>query len=316
MGETVSILGAKGRCGRAAVAAFLDAGWNVRAVARGWDLTEKQPNVNYVECDAKVQLQLENAVAGSDVVVNALNPLYTEWENEVPLLTGAVIGAAKSAGATIIVPGNVYVYGNTMPEVLTEETPHIPTGKLGKIRIEMERAYADAAKGGVQTILLRGGDFIEGVNSGNWFEDQMVAKLPKARFIYPGPLESVHAWAYLPDFARGMVELANIRSTLGPFEDVGFSGFNLTGQQLALHLSDICGQPLKVGKVPWRLMQVLKWFLPVLHGVIEMSYLWRLPHVIDGTKFKRLLPNFQPTLPEDALQEAVTGLFPNLCKET
>ena len=71
-----------------------------------------------------------------------------------------VIEAAKASGATVILPGNVYVFGNH-PGIFDTTTPHRATTKKGRIRMDLEAAYRAAAKDGVQTINLRAGDLID-----------------------------------------------------------------------------------------------------------------------------------------------------------
>jgi hypothetical protein len=39
-----------------------------------------------------------------------------------------------------------------------------------------------------------------------------------------------------------------------------------------------------------------------------MSYLWRVPHAIDGGKLARTLPDFRPTPLATALAEALAGI--------
>ncbi len=81
----------------------------------------------------------------------------------VPVLHAQVIAAARQSGATVIVPGNVYVFGADTPGPWGQTTPHGAQNPLGRIRIDMEAAYRGA---GVRTIILRGGDFIDTEASG------------------------------------------------------------------------------------------------------------------------------------------------------
>ena len=139
MSNQVIVLGAKGRFGRAAVTAFLAAGWQVRAFARSWDGVAGRSDVEYVEGSAFDAGALMAAARGCDVIVNALNPPYPRWKTDMPRMTEVVIAAAKAASATVMIPGNVYNYGEAMPEILTEATPHAPTARKGVLREEMER---------------------------------------------------------------------------------------------------------------------------------------------------------------------------------
>jgi hypothetical protein len=40
-------------------------------------------------------------------------------------MTAAVTDAAKATGATVLIPGNVYNYGQNLPPRLSAATPHI-----------------------------------------------------------------------------------------------------------------------------------------------------------------------------------------------
>ena len=51
------------------------------------------------------------AVRGIDVVVHAATVPYPEWPRVVPILAENALAAAEAAGATLVFPGNVYVYG-------------------------------------------------------------------------------------------------------------------------------------------------------------------------------------------------------------
>ena len=283
MQKTVLILGANGRFGRAAYAAFSWCGWDVRTFDRKTDT-------------------LEDAAWGADIIVNAWNPQYTDWARVVPKLTAQVIEVAKNTGATVIIPGNVYSYGADMPAYLQETTRHAPTGPLGDIRKGLEQAYKDA---GVRTIILRAGDFIDTEASGNWFDKIITAGIAKGKVTYPGPLNVPHAWAYLPDMAECAVALANMADTLPRFTEVNFEGYTLTGAEMHAALEQTLGQRLKLSEMSWLPIQIAKPFWAMAKSLLEMRYLWFTPHSLSGAKLKDLLPDFEPTPLLDALSDSL-----------
>ncbi len=301
MVQTALVLGAKGRFGRAACQAFRDAEWQVRAFVRPGGASTVGDGVMVVEGDAFDPAAVAAAAEGADVIVNALNPPYPAWPRDLPRFTTSVITAAKASGATVIFPGNVYNYGEDMPARLTEETPHRPTSKKGRLREDMERTYQAAAADGVRTLILRAGDFIERETTGNWFDSHIAAKVREGRALYPGPLDRVHAWACLPDAARAVAALAQKRATFAPFETFGFEGFALTGQELIDALARAAGRTLKVQGMPWPMMRLLGLVSPDVREVVEMAYLWRVPHAIDGAKLRGVLPDFRPTPVDEAI---------------
>jgi nucleoside-diphosphate-sugar epimerase len=307
MEKEVLVVGANWRLGRWSVEAFLDAGWKVRAFVRTGSSARVRSGVTVIEGDAFDAEAVAAASEGVAVIVNALNPPYERWPEEVPKITHSILSAAQASGATVILPGNVYNYGEGMPPVLREDTPHLPTTRKGRLREEMEEAYRGASAGGVQTIVLRAGDFIERRATGNWFDTYIANKVDEGIVTYPGPLDRVHAWAYLPDLARAMVGLAEVRDDLGAFETIGFGGFALTGQELIETMERTLGRSLKVKRFPWGMVRLMSAFSAPMREVVEMRHLWEVPHEIDGKELGRILPGFRPTTCVTAIHEALGG---------
>lgn len=287
MTNTVLILGASGKFGSHSAQAFEQAGWDVKLFQRGKE-------------------NMADAAQGVDVIVNGLNPPnYENWGTALPAITKDVISAAKSSGATILQPGNVYNFGGTAG-VWNESTPRCAQTVKGQVRIDIENMLRDASKNaGVQTIILRAGDFIDTTNSGNWFDISIAAKLEKGRFNYPGNADITHAWAYLPDLARAAVMLAEKRKELAIFEDVPFGGYALTGRQIMAHFSATTGQKLTLKGFPWPMMRIASPFWRLARELLEMRYLWNTEHALDNARFEQLLPEFEPTPVAVALRQSI-----------
>ncbi|MEM8606040.1 MAG: NAD(P)H-binding protein [Myxococcota bacterium] len=303
--EEVLVIGANGRMGRWAVEAFLERGWIVRAYVRAGSAHRVRDGILVIEGDAFDGDAVAKAADGVNVIVNAVNPPYDRWETDVPTITQSVLGAARSSGATVIVPGNVYNYGAGMPESLREDTPHDPTTKKGSLREQMETDYRAAVDEGVQTLVVRAGDFIERQETGNWFDTYVANKVDCGKVTYPGPMDRVHSWAYLPDLARAMAMLAERRNELAGFETFGFPGFSVTGKELVDAIEEATGRTMRVRGFPWPAVRLLGLFNKQMREVVEMRYLWSVPHGIDGTKMQAALPDFQPNDLQDALREAL-----------
>ncbi len=279
--QKILILGASGSFGSNCVAAFGAAGWEVRRYKRGSDMAA--------------------AARGMDVIVNGLTPPnYKDWETALPQIARDVAAAARAGGATVIQPGNVYNYG-AQPGVWDADTPQTATTKKGRARIEMERILRDS---GAQVIILRGGDFIDTTPHGNFF-DVMTAKLGKGRLVYPGRADAAHAWAFLPDMARAAVGLAEMRGRLAGFTDLPFAGHNFTGEELRAALARQTGRDVEIKPFPWRLMALLSPFWGLAREMQEMRYLWDTPHSLDGTRLRRLLPEFKATAASEMLRQVV-----------
>ena len=229
--KRILILGAAGRIGRTAAEAFRDAGWEVASLVRGTSAERVASGTQVVEVDARDTESVAEAAQGMDVILHALNPPYTEWPTLVPQLAEAAIAAARASGATLVLPGNVYNYGTDMPPVIDETTPMHPTSRKGALRVALEDRLRDA---GIRCIVLRAGDFYgageEG--AGSWFDRVIIRYVEQGRLTYPGPLNVVHAWAYLPDLAATLVRLVEARAQFGEFETFGFPGHAVTGAEM------------------------------------------------------------------------------------
>ncbi len=270
---TVLILGGNGKIGHHSAKAFAAAGWAVRHYNRKTD-------------------DMTKAAIGADVFVNGLNPpAYHDWENLIPAITKQVIAAAKASGATVIIPGNVYNYGN-QPGTFDENTPHLATTKKGRIRIAMEKTYSDA---GVQTIILRAGNFIDPESDDDAMSAFILRDIRKGKVTAGGAPETMQAYAYVPDWARAAVMLAEKRESLAQFEEVPFAGHSFSYQELRDVLARMTGRNLKVAKFPWWMMTILSPFWELARELREMRYLYALDPQVSGAKLARLLPDFQPT---------------------
>lgn len=304
MAKTVLVLGANGRFGRAATQAFLIEGWRVRTATRS-GAQAIEGGATAVKCDVMDRAAVVAAAQGADVIVHAVNPAYHHWAKMLPVLTGNIISAGLSSGATVMIPGNVYPFGAHAREMLTEQTPFAPTSRKGVLRVQMEGAFAQASRQGLRTVILRGGDFIERRQTGNWFDSHITNKVGKGRFTYPGRMDAVHAWAYLPDMARAMALLAARRHGFAPFATFGFEGYSLTGSQLCKAVERAVGRSLRPATMPWGAMRMMGVFSPLMREVLEMRYLWDTPHRIDGAPLQAILPEFQVTPVADALAEVL-----------
>ena len=299
MTKTVLVLGANGRLGRAAVLAFAAAGWQVRAQLRRAPRAVLPAGVRLVICDALDLPTLTAAGQGAQVIVNALNPDDTRWATLLPPITAATLALARATGATLMLPGNVYNFGNQLPPLLTEATPFAATHPKAAQRIALEAALADAAASGVRSIVLRAGDFLG--DAGTWLDLAMAKGLARSQFTQMGPADLPHAWAWLPDLAQTFVAVAERRAGLPAHAVLHVPGLTLTGAQLQQAFEAALGRPLATRHFPWPLLWLATPFSPMLRALFEMRYLWQRPHQLDNGPLQALIgPEPHTPLPQVA----------------
>jgi nucleoside-diphosphate-sugar epimerase len=283
MTGTVLILGASGKIGRHSTRAFEEAGWNLRQFDRHKD-------------------NMSQSALGCDVIVNGLNPPnYHDWETIVPKITAEVIEAARVSGATVILPGNVYHFGD-QGGTWSEKTPPKPVSRKGRIRLEMERCYAES---GVQTIVLRAGNFIDPERRGCIMSEIYLRDIGRGRITLPGPEETRQAMCYLPDWARAAVALAEMREDLAGFEDIPFPGHTLSARDIKEGLEQIMDRELAFRRFPWWLFTITAPVWELAREMNEMRYLWETDHALAGDRFQALLPKFERTATGKALRAAL-----------
>ena len=319
MDNTVLVLGARGRLGGAVAQAFAAAGWRVLAQRRAGGTTPAPvAGIEWVLADAADTATLQRAAAGARVVVHAMNPAYTAaaWRAEAPGLMQAATELAAALGAHLLFPGNVYNFGAGMPPVLAPDTPQRPTTGKGRIRVDLEQQLAQAARHhGFAATVIRAGDFF-GAGSGSWLDQVIVKKLPQGRVTWPGALAAPHTWAYLPDLARAFVCVAEAPPGPGAFECLHFAGHTVSGRDWLAALTDVAweqgwlprGGALRTGSLPWGVMRLLTPFNATVASLLEMRYLWDVPHALDGAALERRIGSEPHTPFGDAVRTAILAL--------
>lgn len=306
---TIAVLGARGRLGHVVTQAALAAGHSVLAVTRDGMLPETLAGATARKADAMNQDELVAATRDADVIFNALNPLYPDWKEMCPVLAENVVAAAKANGAHHLFAGNVYNYGREIPALAGPETPVHGSTRKGAIRIAMEKRFERAAREeGVDTTVLRAGDFFGGPGRGSWFDLIIAAPLARHKYVWPGRPDIAHSFAYLPDLARAFVALAERHRELKGFTVFTFAGHTLTGEEMGRYLDVATGKRLRRASFSWLGLRALGLFRPFMREVIELSYLWFTPHALDGSKFEAFVGGFEATPKRRAIAEAVREL--------
>ncbi len=314
----VLILGARGRFGLAATRAFAQAGWKVYAQVRPGASGPAIAGVQWLAAQPGDTAALVAAAHGAEVVVQGLSPVYTHkaWAADMPRLTQAAIDASRKLGVTLLLPANVYNFGEAMPPVLHEDTPQPPTTFKGRMRVASEQHIREATRDGrMKAVIIRGGDFF-GSGTGSWLDLVMAKELRHGKFTYPGALDVPTTWAYLPDMACSFVKLAEQRHRLPAFETLHFGGLQLTGQDWADAAADIAWEQgwlkadgrLRTSSLSWTLMRALSLVVPTVAALCEMRYLWRTPYALANARLQALIGEEPRTPFPQALRAALGEL--------
>jgi nucleoside-diphosphate-sugar epimerase len=304
--RTALIIGATGSFGAHAAQALLKHGWSVRALSRNpaaASTAQPRSPIEWVRGDAMNPADVVAAARGVQLVVHAANPpSYHNWKGLVLPMLESAIAAARTSGARLVLPGNVYNYAPDAGAEIAEDAPQAPATRKGAIRVEAERRLLLASQSGVKALILRAGDFFgpAAPHSGlSWLVTQRGSRITGV--YQPGPSDVGHAFAYLPDLAETLARLADAEERLDAFEVFHFRGHWLDrNDQLGAAMRRVSGNPrLSVKAFPWPMVWALSPVVELFRELWEMRYLWRRPIGLSNKKLVTFLGS-EPHTPLDA----------------
>ena len=276
-----------GQVGSALSAHLADRGLAVRTVSRNRppDLAN---GVDWRPADASDPTAAATAAAGASVIYQCLNAPYTDWPARFPPLQRAVLHAAQDTEALLVSLENLYGYGPTRGRAMTEDLPLAASTVKGHTRAVMTQELLDAADAGrVQIAIGRASDFFgPGVSTGTTLGERVFANAlagKAADFI--GNPELPHTYSYVPDIAAGLATLGTDGQAIGGIWHLPGPETVTTRQLLDLLASDV-GHPVGVRTLPRLAVRALGVFNPLLRELIEMSYQFDEPFVLDTTKYQ------------------------------
>jgi len=313
MKDTVLVLGATGGIGGEMARQLNAGGWHVRALARSAP-AEVQDGMDWRRGDAMKANDVLAAAQGCAVIVHAVNPPgYKRWQDLVLPMLDNTIAAAERTGATVVLPGNVYNYGEDAFPLITEDAMQRPASRKGAIRVIMEQRLQAFVERGGRVLIVRAGDFFGPRAGNNWFSQGLVkAGRPVMRVDNPGPGVG-HQWAYLPDVARTIVELLAMREKLEPFARFHFGGhWDADGHQMADAVRRAVvrngGKTPRIARFPWWLVRLASPFVETFREMLEMRYLWQQPVRMDNSRLLSVLGHEPHTPLDDAVDATLAGI--------
>ena len=311
------VLGATGSIGYAVTASLLARQLPVTILVRNRAKAEAlfpdQATLTIVEGDVQDASLLNRISADKDFIFHGINYPYDKWFGNMDTATQKIIDAAAQNHSTIILPGNVYNFGNMKTPILEDSRPN-PCTRKGQLRVEIETMLEQAATAGRCYVMnVRLPDFWgpnvlnEGVKP--VFENALNGKALPWILNADIPHQSV----YTKDAAEIIVRLllrewtTEKQSTAKPYEVWNYGGITVPSVRAWFgQICDLTGKPLKIQLYSRLIISVLGLFMPILREVKEMLYLYENTILLDDKKVLALFPDFRPTPIKQALTETLT----------
>jgi nucleoside-diphosphate-sugar epimerase len=244
--------------------------------------------VEVVGGDATDEAFAREASQGASVVYFALNPPYDKWPELFPPLQAGVLEGAASAGAKLVAMENLYMYGPTQGRPLTEDLPHAPNTRKGRVRARMSEELMEAhSSGRVRIAIGRASDYFGPRVLASAAGEQVFGRAVQGKSAQVGgDPDQPHTYSYAPDIGRGLVILGEREEALGQAWHLP-SPETLTTSQFVELIFEEVGKPARIQAAPKILLRALGLFNPDIRETIEMLYEFEEPFVVDDSKFEQ-----------------------------
>lgn len=280
------VLGASGGMGYSIVKELVSRGITVTAFARTRSRLEKlfgnEPKVTIFAGDIFNMEDLLSASKNVDIIFQSANIPYQQWDQKLPLLMDNIIKTAQIQSAKLAIVDNIYAYGRSTGEKVSETKSKLPHTKKGKIRLQLESMVKQS---GIPVLIAHFPDFY-GPNAENTLLHvtlQNVIKNKKA--VYVGDKKIAREFIYTPDGAKAIVNLALNEQAYG--ENWNIAGYGvITGEELVNIIRQLTGYEKRVSTVSKNMIRLLGLFNSGMREAVEMFYLNEEPVVLNAEKYE------------------------------
>jgi nucleoside-diphosphate-sugar epimerase len=228
------------------------------------------------------------AADGAEVIYFCLNaPNYHSWPEEFPPLQRAAMHAATIAGARLVVLENLYSYGPTGGQTLTEDLPARATSAKARTRTEMTNELLDANRRGLLDVTIgRASDFFgPGVTQSALGEQVFRPALTGKRAQMMGNPSLRHSYSYAPDVAAGLITLGTPQAPSGQIWHLPIAE-TLTTREFIDAIYKTAGHPTRLTAAGSAALAVVGLFKPELKELRHTLYQFTESWVVDDTKFR------------------------------
>ena len=276
-----------GNVGQALVVRLSGLGHSVRVVSRNRP-TALPGGVEWRGADAGDAAAATEAASGAAVIYQCLNAPYSKWATLFPPLQRGLLVAAERNEALLVSLENLYGYGPTGGVAMTEDLPLVATTVKGRTRVAMTEELLHARDSGrVRIAIGRASDFFgPGITDGSTLGERVFGNAlagRKADFV--GNPELPHTYSYVPDVARGLATLGTDERAVGQVWHLPGPETVTTRRVLELIAEEV-GHSVEIRSVSKLALRGLGLFNPLLRSMVEMTYQFDQPFVLDASKYE------------------------------
>ncbi|MFC6603742.1 SDR family NAD(P)-dependent oxidoreductase [Ectobacillus funiculus] len=302
--KKVLVLGASGGMGYSIVKELCERGIAVIAFARTKEKLEKlfgaEPNVTIITGDIFRVEDLQAAARGVEVIFQAANIPYADWEGKLAAFMTNIVHAAKEQSAKLAIVDNIYAYGRSPDKKVDEAALKQPHTKKGKLRLQVETIVKES---NVPALIAHFPDFY-GPNAESTILNytlQSIVQNKKASFVGN---QKIAREFITPDGAKAIVNLALREEAYGQNWNIPGAGV-ITGEEMVQTLRGITKYDKRVSTITKGMIRFLGLFNANMREVVEMLYLTEEPVVLSGEKYERIIGKLPRTSYEEGLRQTI-----------
>ena len=135
--EATHVIFGTGAIGRAIAVELVSRGESVRMVNRSGKMDEIPAGVEVVASDLYDQARVKQVTRDASVVYQSSQPSYFEWPAKFPLLQKSIIYGLTGSNVKLVLVENLYMYGESNGNPMTEDLPYNAHTRKGKVRGEI-----------------------------------------------------------------------------------------------------------------------------------------------------------------------------------
>ncbi len=286
MTSELHVIFGTGPIGKATARSLVSAGKQVRMINRSGKASHLPENVEVLAGDIYDQQFVAQQAQAATSVYQCAQPAYYEWIAKFPAMQAAVIAGVAQSNARLVVMENLYGYGRSNGQAMTENTPFAAHTRKGKLRAQLsQELFAADQAGKIRATSLRASNFY-----GPEYQlmgDQVVKPALQGKKVnLLGKADVIHSFSYVNDIGVAMALLGSDDRGLGrPWHAP--SPAALTQREFVAILAKVLGKPVGYRTVNTAMVWLLGRFVKELAETVEMMYEWQAPFVMDSSAFSK-----------------------------
>lgn len=300
----LNVIFGTGALGKWTARELIKLGRQVRMISHSGKADSRIPTgVEVIQCDAYDMQHNIEITKGAAAIYQCAQPLYHEWVEKFPPMQKAILDAAAVNGAKFIVADNLYMYGDTNGQPVSEDMPYLAHTKKGKVRSEMSSAVMEAHRAGrVRAAIGRASNFF-GPDDKAVTSYAISPALAGKSINLLGRIDQLHTFSYTADFGKLLATLGTREEALG---QIWFTPSPAPVTQLGLVklLEDELGRKVKFIAAGKMMLSLLGLFIPDLRESVEMLYEWNKPFIMNSSKAEKAF-GWKGTALKDAMRATV-----------